>query len=59
MPIIDTVVSATKGATAAVGLITILPFAGPVGAITVGAAKAASIAGAIIGALEHVNAKSR
>lgn len=53
MPITDTIISVTKGATAVVGLITILPVAGPVGTITAGAATAASISGAIIGLVEH------
>lgn len=51
MPIIDTIISVTKGATAAVGFITILPIAG--------AATAASITGAIIGLAEHTSRDSR
>lgn len=58
MPITNTIISVTKGATAAVGLITILPISAPVGAITAGAATVASIAGAIIGFVEHVSRSS-
>lgn len=53
MPITETIISVTKGATAVVGLVTILPVAGPVGTITAGAATAASLTGAILGFVEH------
>ena len=57
MTIIGFLGSVTKGATAAVAVVTALPIAGVVGTITATGATVSALAGGTAGAIDYINKK--